>query len=374
MLAKSATVCLPLVLIAGLRWLRGASWRVAIGRALPALAAAAVIAALVATVWNAHDMIPWARPDAAPIDVAATIATYGARTLVPTHLSPIYPAEAPHPVIGAIVVGLVLLAAALTWRRWPGVARFALWAWLAALAPTANLVPVWFRFADRYALLALYTLVVPLAIGLGALAHRLGRAPARIGLAVLALALAGEGIATATQVGVWHDSTTLWTHAVLAQPDARNALYKLGETRRDRGDWPGAIAAYQRAIRLDPDSPLGYAGLFYTYARRAEAQGAIAAGTADRWLAALGPALATPRAMAALLAEIPHAACAPCANLVLGLGLRQWPQPDAALLAAATDALDHGQPDVALVYLTSVRDPDAPAAAALIARARAASP
>ncbi len=36
LLAKSATVCLPLVMIAWLRWLRGATWRVALTRALPA--------------------------------------------------------------------------------------------------------------------------------------------------------------------------------------------------------------------------------------------------------------------------------------------------------------------------------------------------
>jgi protein O-mannosyl-transferase len=367
MLSKSATVCLPLVVAAWLRWVGGARARVAIVRALPYAVLAAAAALAVALLWHGHHMIAH-RPAAAPVDVAASFALYAVRIAVPVGLSPAYPAAAPAAILLAAGAALAAVALALTWRRLPAAARYAAAAFVAALLPVANLVPIQFRFADRYALLALFALILPIAVALD-------RAPRLRAAAVAALVAVAAVEATATWrlTGAWHDSAALWARAARAQPASRLAHFKRGEVLRDAGDWPGAVAEYQAAIRLDPDRPDGYAGLLYVYARRAEAAGRLPAGTGDRWLAGLGPAMASPQAFGRFLDEVPYDACPPCANLALAIGLRRWAPRDPILVDDARQALERGRPDVALVYLASVHDRATPGFGDLVRRASAAA-
>ncbi len=370
LLSKSSALCLPPVLWCWLVWMRGASTHAAARRAAPYAALAAIGAVLVVTIWRSHQMIP-PRPTAAGIDVLATLATYARRLLWPSDLAPLYPDTMPAPVLSAAVAGAALVAAAVTWRRWPAPARFALGAFLLALLPVANLVPVVFRFADRYAFLALVVLAPPAAVGLDALLRRRGlpRAAALGGGAVAAGALAF----TTIQLGAgWRESRALWERATAAQPAAFMGRLKYGETLREAGDWSGAVREYQAAVRLRPDSSLGYVALFYLYAKRAEAEGRLPSGAADRWLGRLGAAIDDRARFDRLIAEVPHGACPPCANTLLLLNLRRWPRPDDRLLAAARTAVDAGLPDIALVFLSQARDQSAPAWLDLLAAARGA--
>ncbi|HVV17559.1 MAG TPA: hypothetical protein VHH90_10175 [Polyangia bacterium] len=370
LLSKSSALCLPPILWCWLVWMRGASPRAAAWRLAPYAALAAVEAALVVTIWRAHQMIP-PRPTPAAIDVLATLATYGRRLLWPSDLAPLYPDTMPAPALSAAFAGAALIAAALTWRRWPGPARFALAAFLLALLPVANLVPVVFRFADRYAFLALVVLAPPAAFGLQALLRRRGlaRVAALGGVAVAGAALA----VTTVRLGAgWRESRALWERATAAQPDAFMGHLKYGETLRDAGDWTGAVREYQAAVRLRPDSSLGYVALFYLYGKRAEAEGRLPSGAPARWLGQLGAAIDDRARFDRLIAEVPHGACPPCANTLLLLNLRRWPRPDQRLLAAARAALEAGLPDVALVFLSQARDQSAPAWRDLLAATRGA--
>jgi len=368
LLSKSSALCLPPILWCWLVWMRGASPRAAAWRTAPYAALAAIEAVLVVTIWRTHQMIP-PRPTAAAIDVLATLATYGRRLLWPSDLAPLYPDLMPAPALSAAVAGAALIAAAVSWRRWAAPARFALAAFLLALLPVANLVPVVFRFADRYAFLALVVLAPPAAAGLDALFRQRGlpRAAALGGAAVAAAALA----LTTVRLGTgWRESRALWERATAAQPAAFMAHLKYGETLREAGDWSGAVREYQAAVRLRPDSSLGYVALFYLYAKRAEAEGRLPSGSGDRWLRQLGAAIDDRARFDRLIAEVPHGACPPCANTLLLLNLRRWPRSDERLLAAGRAAVDAGLPDVALVFLSQARDQSAPAWVGLLAATR----
>lgn len=371
LLSKSSALCLAPILWCWLIWMRGAPARSALWRAAPYAALAAAEAIAVVTIWRGHQMIPL-RPSPAAVDVLATVATYARRVLWPTDLAALYPAAMPAPALSASLAAVGVIASALSWRRWPPVARFALAAFLLALLPVANLVPVVFRFADRYAFLALVVLVPPLALGLAAVFRAGG--PRRT-LALGGVVAGGLGLAVLSfRLGAaWHDSVALWARATAAQPDAFMARLKNGETLRDRHEWSAAAREYQAAVRLRPDSPLGYVGLFYLYGRRAESEGRLPAGAPDRWLAELGRAIDDRARFDVLRARVPRAACPACASTLLLLDLRRWPRSDEALAAAARGALDSGQPDLALVFLSQARDQTQPTWADLAARARLAA-
>lgn len=346
LLTKTSTVPFPLVLAAWLLWMRGVPLARAALRAAPYAALSLATSIVVVTIWSDHAMIPPSRPHGALVDVASTVATYLRRVVWPMDLSPIYPAAAPSAPIAAAILGVVAVGLAVTWRRLPRAARYAAIAFAAAILPVANVVPVAFRFADRYALLALAVLVPAAAL---ALRHR---------AATVAGALAAAALAyvTLAQHRPWHDSRALWAHAVSQHPDALMARLKHGETLRDAGRFADAVREYQAAIRLDEKNLLGWAGLFHLYSVQAEHTGQLPAGTAETWLRALGPAMADERAFVALLGAIPRDGCAPCSNTLLVMGLMRWPKPDAELLDAARLALEGGARDVALVYLSRIRE------------------
>jgi hypothetical protein len=364
-LAKSSTLCLPPLVWCWLIWMRGATARTAAVRAAPYALLGVVPAVAVVTVWRSHAMIPL-RPTAPPVDVLATLATYARRTLWPSDLGAIYPESMPRPVLSAAIASAIALAVALGWRRLPRPARFAVAAFPLALLPVANIVPVAFRFADRYAFLALAMLVPPAAIGLQSLfrSKKAWRSAAIGAVAAAALSLAATSRSLAAS---WTDSRALWSHATAAHPDALLARLKYGETLRDLHRWAPAVAEYQAAVRLRPDNPLGYAGLFHLYTTRAEVEGRLPPGTARLWLSELGAGMEDPAAFRALLTKVPHAACAECVDSLLLLNLRRWPLPDELLLRSARAAIDHAMPDAALVFLSQAADQRTPAWQALYA-------
>ena len=46
-----------------------------------------------------------------------------------------------------------------------------------------------------------------------------------------------------------------------ADPNNANIQYELGQTLRQSGDLPGAIAAFEKALQIDPELREGYYGL-----------------------------------------------------------------------------------------------------------------
>jgi protein O-mannosyl-transferase len=370
-LSKTSTLCLPPLLWCWLRWMKRSGVRESTLRTLPYAALALLPAVAVVTIWNQHGMLA-GRPVAAPIDVLSTLATYARRIVWPSDLSAIYPVALPAPFLSAALLGAVIAAALISWRRLPPAARFALVAFPVALLPVANVIPINFRINDRYAFLALVVLVTPLAVGLQALFER-GPTSRRLVVAGALTALAGLAIVTENLSATWADSRALWAHAARAHPDAYMARIQNGYTLAMLRDWPGARREYQAAVRLLPLNYYAYAGLLYVYARESEEQGRVPSGTANRWRADIDGAQVRSSTFDALLDRVPHAACPGCFDTLLLLRVRRWPRPDDVLRRSARAALDAGAPDVALILLDGGADKEAPEWRALFAEAKRAA-
>jgi len=52
---------------------------------------------------------------------------------------------------------------------------------------------------------------------------------------------------------IWHDSESLWRHAVAVSPEAGTAHYNLAFVLQKRGELEEAITHFRRALRLQPE-------------------------------------------------------------------------------------------------------------------------
>jgi hypothetical protein len=350
-LAKTSAVVLPIVLFAWLRFARERPLRETLRRCAPFAVIALVFAVPVPLIWERNQMIPSSRPLPLVLDVLGTLGIYAGRVVAPLHLSPVYPGFLPGQGIAGLVVGAALLALVLFWRNLPGAAKFAAVGFVGCLLPVANITPVYFRFADRYALLALVVLAWPVAKALAWPRIR------TLAVVVAPLLIAVELWATMQQASVWNDSLSLWQHAVAEQPRAIWAYLKLGETLREAKRYREAGAAYLQAGELDRGSVKGPAGLLRTVGEKAESEGKIPVGTCDAWESVIAKPGFDARRMSRLVDTLNKYDCRGCAAAMLWLGLRMFPQSDASLVSFAKNEIERGRKDTALFYLGEVRDP-----------------
>lgn len=161
------------------------------------------------------------------------------------------------------------------------------WLWfLGTLVPVIGLVQVGGQaMADRYHYLPSIGLFIALVFGLAeTVARRAGRASVAAAVVVLLLL----GVRTWTQVRLWRDSVTLFTHtlsvtsnnlvieynlahvlgrqgrydeaathfaeALRIAPDFYDALINMGTTLADQGKPAEAVGYYDRALRVQPNS------------------------------------------------------------------------------------------------------------------------
>lgn len=193
------------------------------------------------------------------------LAFYLGKTLVPLDLSPFYPLRRPvtplgteYLLSGGIVV--VITGCAIVVRRWwPAVAA----AWVAYVV---TLLPVSGVFqngpqisADRYSYLP--SLSLALMVGAAALAggrlwmdRQRGRAPGLCLVGAGALLVAILVVLTWRQIGIWHDSERLWTHALALEPSSV-AHAHLANVRRQQARWTEANEHYRQASAMRPEGP-----------------------------------------------------------------------------------------------------------------------
>jgi tetratricopeptide (TPR) repeat protein len=205
---------------------------------------------------------------------------YVQKTLVPENLSPIYEMKLPLDIASpryavpamlvlAALVGLGLLA--LCGRARGVVTVLACYAIL--LLPVLGFVQSGNQLAaDRYSYLPSVPLMLLLAAGLARVGQA-SSAPSRgrllglgslVGAACLTLA-----ILTWRQCGVWRSTGTLWTYAVRVCPESSIAVNSHGWVLwREQGRADEALAAFRRAIQLQPANEQAHKNIWVVYRER----------------------------------------------------------------------------------------------------------
>ena len=189
---------------------------------------------------------------------------YVGRLLWPVRLAAMYP----HPgdslrawqigVAAIFVIAVTVLVIRFREKRYLVVG----WFWfLGALVPMIGLVQVGQQAtADRYMYLPMIGLLLMLCWGLGDWASE--RKTRVVGLATAtALVLAVLGALTYRQVGFWHDSETLWTHAVAVTKDNYVAHVNLGETFLNQERTGEAAIHFLAAVQIRPTDPAAHLNL-----------------------------------------------------------------------------------------------------------------
>jgi tetratricopeptide (TPR) repeat protein len=272
-LSKEAAISLPAALVLAdlaAPGTPGPTWQARLGpalrRSLPfwALALAFVILRLPTLVHLAGPGLSpaalWARLPGA----LETLARYVALLLFPTHMRPFYalprPASllAPWPLLG-IGVGLAAAGLAVGLRRRAPLGAFGIGLFLVTALPVLDLVPLSYRtmgLADRYLYLPSVGMALAFAHGIAALLGRSQARGARVarlaGWAALAIVLVAYPWWLVRYAGIWKDEVRLFSTMEALAPRAASPASNLGLAYLRAGDLTRAVAALERARRMDP--------------------------------------------------------------------------------------------------------------------------
>lgn len=175
------------------------------------------------------------------------------------------------------IAGAVLLLGGLTgaalWygRRRPYLAVGWLW-FMAALTPAIGLVQVGRQsMADRFTYLPCLGLGLIVVWGTADLLRN--RASLAAGLCISAAI--GLAVASSRQVALWHDSVTLFSHAVAATSDNATAERQLAAALEDEGRLNDALPHYAAAVRIEPGFFVAQSGFAAALERHGDTPGAI---------------------------------------------------------------------------------------------------
>ncbi len=154
-------------------------------------------------------------------------------------------------------IAVALIAAVLLARSAWRLPRTAAMISVVVFLPVLGLIPFHFQnfstVADRYAYLAM----LGPAIFLGWLVQRMPRV-AWVGIALILVALATRSW---YQVGVWHDSLSLFQHAMTVNPRGHASVSNLAVVYQEKGQIAVAEQHFRHALELAPNSAEANIGL-----------------------------------------------------------------------------------------------------------------
>lgn len=191
-------------------------------------------------------------------------ATYLGKTLWPTDLTIFYPLVTHRPlplVLGCAAILLAItVAVLLLLRSRPHLAVGWFW-FLGVLVPVIGIVQVGGQaMADRYTYFPTIGLLLMLFWSLPELSW-LSPKRARLLLPLLAAPLLPLIVATRLQAERWHDSVSLFSHAVSITQDNYVAYQGLASGLSERGDFVQARKYFGLALQLRPGDPKVLTGL-----------------------------------------------------------------------------------------------------------------
>jgi len=186
-------------------------------------------------------------------NAAVAYARYLGKAFWPDRLAVLYPHLGRLLPTWEIVASTLLLIALTVLVLRCGRRRYLLvgWLWfLGTLVPVIGLVQVGVQaMADRYAYISFIGLFICIAWGVADLARWKRISPAWLAAAALAI-LAVFGMLTYHQVGYWHDSETLWEHALAVTQRNYTAHDGLARVLAKENRADDAIAEYKAAGAL----------------------------------------------------------------------------------------------------------------------------
>ena len=155
--------------------------------------------------------------------------------------------------VAVAVVVLAGVTGTLWWLRRQARPQLVGWLWyLGTLVPVIGIVQVGTQaMADRYMYVPLIGIFVALAWTGDALVRK-GTVPRQAAVGATAAAVVVLALVTVRQVGVWHDTVSLFSHTVRVEPRAWVAHYNLGNAYESMGRHEDAVAEFRETIRLRP--------------------------------------------------------------------------------------------------------------------------
>jgi len=287
LLSKSMAVNLPVVLMildvyplrrlgGSIGWWSKPARRIYVEKIPFVLLAAAASAIAVMAQFSIHAALPLAQlsvPGRLAVS-AYGLSFYLGKMIVPVNLSPLY--ELPRtvspwamPFILSFGLAIAITAIVLSLRRRMLGLPAAWLAYLVVLLPVLGIFQSGPQIAaDRYTYLA--GLGWAILAGAGLLSSWSRLPLLLIGLVVFIPV--GLGTLTWNQVHVWHDSKTLWAHALAIDPNSSVAQNDFGEALAQQGKLAEAIEHYRQALEIKPD----YADAHYNLGGALAQQGKLA--------------------------------------------------------------------------------------------------
>lgn len=181
---------------------------------------------------------------------------YLAQVLWPADLATPYPPQTmPEPWQLATALGvLIAFTAVAIWQRRQRPHLLVGWLWyLVVLAPTSGFLHVGtHRWSDSYTYLSIVGLFIAASWTIPELATRFARARVPLVGATAALLLLCAALSW-RQAAIWINAETLMRRALKLDPNNSIALINLGLVVASRGEYPEALALYDRAAAVMPD-------------------------------------------------------------------------------------------------------------------------
>jgi len=184
---------------------------------------------------------------------------YLSKMIWPVSLAVFYPLPSRLSWLRAMAAVAIAVLGTLSWLSWRTRRQCPCllvgWLWfLGTLVPVIGLVQVGSAaMADRYTYFPLVGLFIAVAFGVRDLAGRFRFPKMAVGGAAV-LVLAACLLLTEHQLRFWHDSESLFAHAIAVTSDNVNAHINYGAALEEEGRQAEALAQYREAARLDPDN------------------------------------------------------------------------------------------------------------------------
>ncbi len=207
-------------------------------------------------------------------NAVASYAKYLVKTFCPVGLSVYYP----HPdirypeslqwpiliiAVAALALGAISFAAVGLHKKAPWLITGWFW-FLGTLVPVIGLVQAGSHgMADRYTYMPLIGIFICLVWSATELFAMTETGRRGLGLAA-GVGLCACAVMATRQAQYWHDTATLFRHALAVNPDNAPAHFKLGSIDGSQGDFTSALNHFRAAIRADPNYVSAYYSLGMT--------------------------------------------------------------------------------------------------------------